>query len=536
VFSSGSRVTTDFRSQHHGIPELYRDRPEPGVAIHTKDAEARGIGNGDLVRLSTPRGSVKLRARVTDDITPGTADADMGGGGPVGPKAWQDCNINELTDLDRYDPLSGFPVYKSLLCQVQKSDAAVKRVEMDSGERRVASFVDKQKERNVPAHRIYLDHNATTRPDPEVIALMDRLLAKGYGNPSSIYLEGREARSAIENARRSVAQLINATARRIAFTAGGSEANNTALKGAAFLRPGNKNHIITSKIEHPSVLAACAWLERQGLSVTYLDVDESGRVNPEDLSRGLTDRTFLVSIMTANNETGSIQPIAELAGMARARGALFHTDAVQAAGRIPVDVERLGVDFLSISGHKIQGPKGCGALYLRKDRRIEPLIHGGGQEGGFRSGTENVPAIAGMGKAAELALKNLKLADRTRSLRDRLAEGIKKAVPGARVNGAGADRLPNTLNLTLPGIRGESLVLALDQKGISLSSGSACRSGSPKPSHVLRAIGLSEEEAHCSIRLSLGPGTADLDISETIAAISSVITASRSSVRFVPCR
>lgn len=538
VFSSGSRVTTDFRSQHHGIPELCKDRPEPAVSIHTGDAETRGIGNGELVRLSTPRGSVRLRARVTDDIVQGTVDADMGGGGPVGPQAWQDCNINELTDLDRYDPISGFPAYKSLLCDVRRADAAAERIEMNSGEKSagIVSSGGTEGEKNVSPNRIYLDHNATTRPDPEVIEIMQRLLSQSYGNPSSIHHEGREARSAIENARRGVAQLINATARRITFTAGGSESNNAVLKGAAFLRPKNKNHIITSKIEHPSVLAACAWLERQGLSVTCLDVDECGRVSPEDFSRALTDRTFLASIMTANNETGTIQPIGELARIARARGVLFHTDAVQAAGRIPVDVERLGIDFLTISGHKIHGPKGCGSIYVRKDRLIEPLIHGGGQEGGFRSGTENVPAVAGMGKAAELALQNLKLTDRVRSLRDALEAGIKKTVPGARVNGEGADRLPNTVSITLPGIRGESLVLALDQMGISLSSGSACRSGSPKPSHVLRAIGLSDEEAHCSIRLSLGPGNTDHDIRNTVDAIRSVITASRNSIRFVPCR
>jgi cysteine desulfurase NifS len=537
VFNSGSRVTTDFRSQHHGVPELFADRPEPTVTINTKDAEVRNIQDGDLVHVTTLRGQVSMRALVTDDIMQGTIDANMGGGGPVGPKAWQECNINELTDINRYDPISGFPVYKALLCDVQKVSASTSIVKMDSGENApyAVPAVFSSNNGSEPA-RIYLDHNATTPLSREVLETMTRFLEHGFGNPSSIYREGRETHQAMDQARRSMAQLFNCTAKRVLFTGGGSEANNMVLKGTAFAQSGNRNHIITSKIEHPSVLSACAWLEKNGCTVTYLNVDGAGRVDPDELGRSITDRTCLVSIMMANNETGTIQPIAELARIAHERGVLFHTDAVQAAGKIPVDVEALGVDFLTMSGHKIYGPKGIGVLYLRKGTVLEPLIHGGKQEGGLRAGTENAPAIAGLGIAAELAMKNLPQMAQIRAMRDRLERGIKEIVPGARVNGEGADRIPNTLNMTLPDMRGESLVLALDRKGLSLSSGSACKSGSPKPSHVLLAIGLSEQEAHCSIRLSLGIENTFEEMERAVAVLGEVIGTSRSAVRFVPCR
>jgi cysteine sulfinate desulfinase/cysteine desulfurase-like protein len=294
--------------------------------------------------------------------------------------------------------------------------------------------------------------------------------------------------------------------------------------------------VITSTIEHPSVLKVCQWLEKQGFPVTYLPVDEYGRVRPEDLEEALSPHTCLVTIMLANNETGSVQPIRELAVLAHEQGALFHTDGVQAVGKIPVDVEALGVDFFSLSGHKFQGPKGIGALYVRKGLELEPLVHGGGQEGGRRAGTENTPGVVGVGVAAELAEKRLGDMAQVKVWRDELWGGIKKLFPEARLNGHPVERLPNTLNLSLPGIRGESLVLALDQQGISFSSGSACRSGSPKPSYALLAMGLTEEQAHCAIRLSLGVGTTKEHIVRTLAAMEKVVHDSLSSVRFVPCR
>jgi cysteine desulfurase NifS len=535
VFNSGSRVTTDFRSQFHGIPGLVRERPEPTVTINTGDAAARQIHHGDRVMLRSPRGSVRMRALVTDDIVPGAIDAGMGGGGPIGPDAWRECNINDLTDL-RYDPISGFPIYKSLLCEVARAGDTGVAVVMDSGESGVMSLPatgDRFKDED----RIYLDHNATTRPDPEVRALMVDLLDDRYGNPSAIHREGREARQAVEEARKKVARLLGCTARRIVFTGGGSEANNQVLKGLAFAHTNGKKGLITSSIEHPSILKTCGWLENHGFKVTCLPVDSYGLVGPEALEKAIAENTFLVSIMAANNETGSLQPIAELAAIARRRGVLFHTDAVQAVGKIPLDVETLGVDFLTLSGHKFYGPKGVGALYVRKGLELEPLVHGGEQEGGLRAGTENTVGIAGVGKAAELAEERLPdMGRRVRLLRDRLWEGIKRLLPEARLNGHPEYRLPNTLNVSLPGIRGEAMVLALDRKGVFLSSGSACRAGSPKPSHALVNMGLSEEEAHCALRISLGVGNTETQIDQTLERMAEVIRESMTTVRFVPCR
>jgi cysteine desulfurase NifS len=517
------------------VPALFKERPEPTVTINPADAEARGIGDGDLVLLKTLRGQVNMRAFVTDDIMPGTIDASMGGGGPVGPKAWQECNINELTDLQRYDPISGFPVYKALLCEVMRVTGSVGTVKMDSGEdslKAAAHHADAREKQP----RIYLDHNATTPIAPEVDEAMARVLKEHFGNPSGIYREGREAHGIIEGARRSVAQLLNCTAKRIIFTSGGSESNNLVLKGVAFANRGGKDHIITTAIEHPSVLAACEWLEDLGFRITRLPVDRTGMVDPQDLLNSITPKTCLASIMMANNEIGTIQPIAELAAIAKERGVLFHTDAVQAAGRIPLDVEALDIDFLSLSAHKLYGPKGAGILYMGKDAHILPLIHGGKQERGLRAGTENVAAAAGFGKAAELAIKNLPSMQRVAKMRDSLQTKISENIADARLNGDPGRRLPNTLNMTLPGFRGESLVLALDQKGLSLSSGSACRSGSPKPSHVLLAIGLSEEEAHCTVRLSLGPENTFEEIDRAADLFEEVVKGARNSVRFVPCR
>ena len=535
VFNSGARVTTDFRSQFHGIPGLIKERPEPTVMLHTEDAQARSIHHGDLVLVKSPRGQVRMRALVTDDIIRGAIEANMGGGGPLGPKAWQDCNINDLTDL-RYDLISGFPIYKALLCEVERAPDSQDTLALDTGEAAPVSLAAVAAPLPV-RERIYLDHNATTPVHPEVQRAMVGFLESHCGNPSAIYREGREAKSAMEDARRKVANLLGTTARRLIFTGGGSEANNLVLKSVAWAQRVTRSHLITSSIEHPSVLKVCQWLEQQGFSVTHLPVDEYGRVRPADLEGALRPDTCLVSIMLANNETGSIQPIAELAALAHARGALFHTDGVQAVGKIPVDVESLGVDFFSLSGHKFHGPKGIGALYVRRGLDLEPLIHGGGQEGGRRAGTENTPGIVGTGRAAELAEKRLDLmAAQVKGLRDDLWEGIVRIFPEARLNGHPVERLPNTLNVSLPGIRGESLVLALDQQGIALSSGSACRSGSPHPSHALLAMGLTEDQAHGAIRLSLGADSTREHITRTLTAMEAVLHDSLSSVRFVPCR
>jgi len=536
IFNSGSRVTTDFRSQHHGIPGLYRERPEPTVTINTFDANERGITNGDFVSVKTARGQVTMRALVTDDIMKGAVDANMGGGGPVGPDAWQKCNINELTDLQSYDPISGFPVYKALLCDVVKVVKGEGISYIDSGEYGIAQSMVKSEEPVKYNARIYLDHNATTPLSPEVKGIMLQHMEDDYGNPSSIYQEGKKARFAVESARRSVAQMLNCTARRIVFTGSGSEANNLILKGAAFAAGEHKNHVITTTIEHPSVLMSCEWLEKAGFNITYLKVDKTGIVNPDDLSSAINEKTCLISIMTANNETGSIQPVSKLAHIARQKGVLFHTDATQAVGKIPLDIDELGIDILTMSGHKFYGPKGVGALYIRKGVEIDSLIHGGKQEGELRAGTENVIGIVGLGKAAELAVQRLPGLDRVRSLRDRLEKGMRKLFPDAFLNGHEEERLPNTLNMCLPGLRGESLVMAMDRKSVSLSSGSACRSGSPKPSHALLAMRLSEEEAHCSIRLSLGLKNTIEEIDRTVSLFEEVVRDTNSTVRFVPCR
>jgi cysteine desulfurase NifS len=539
VFNSGARPQTDFRSQHHGIKGLAKDNPEPTVELSIEDARERGIRSGDLVEVRTPRGAVPFRARVSQDIAKGAVECNMGGGTPVGPKAWRRWNVNELTDIDNYDEISGFPVYKALLCDV---------VKIEPGNEQVRRRIDKQVEACGPQllfpqtsekksrRRIYLDNNATTRVADAVREAMLPYLDAVHGNPSSIHGLGREAREAVESARRQVARLINARPRRVIFTGSGSEADNLALKGVAFAHRDKGRHIITTRIEHPAILKSCKFLDRLGYRITYLEVDEHGWLPPERLQQALTDDTILVSVMLANNEVGTILPIRELCAIAHERDVLFHTDAVQAAGKIKVDVEELGVDLLTISGHKFHAPKGIGALYVKKGIKLESLIHGGNQEGGLRAGTESVPAIVGLGKAAELAQKSLRDSQNMVRLRDRLEAGIRKLIPEARLNGHPEKRLPNTLNLTLPGLRGESLVVALDQHGISLSSGSACKSGSPEPTHVLIAMGKSEEDAHCAVRLSLSHHTTEQDIDETVAALEAVLEEMETTVRFLPCK
>jgi cysteine desulfurase NifS len=536
VFNSGARVTTDFRSQHHGIRGLYNERPEPAVTINRADADKRGIANGDLVKIKTLRGEIHMRTFVTDNILQGTVDANMGGGGPVGPEAWQKCNINTLTDLQRYDPISGFPVYKALLCDVVKVHMGDGTAEVNSGEYSIAERTAINGDPAFRKDRVYLDYNATAPLDPDVRACMTEFMENDFGNPSSIYKEGKRAKFAVESARRSVARMINCTARRIVFTGGGSEANNLALKGTAFTGLDKKNHIITSAIEHPSVLAACKWLGKNRFNITLLGVNKSGTVSPEELASEINKKTFLVSIMLANNETGAIQPVSDIARICRQHGVLLHTDATQAVGKIPVDVEELGVDMLTLSAHKLNGPKGVGALYVRKGVHLAPLIHGGKQEGSLRAGTENIAGIAGLGRASELAMQRLPEMKAVLELRNKLEKGIRDLIPEARLNGDSGGRLPNTVNMCLPGIRGESLVMAMDQKGISLSSGSACRSGSPVPSHALLAMGLSEEDAHCSVRLSLGRHNKLEEIEYTISMLRETIKSANSSVSFVPCR
>ena len=538
VFNSGARPQVDFRSQHHGIPGLLRDNPEPIVEMNADDAKERGIKSGDLVVVSTLRGSVPFRARVTDDIVRGAIECNMGGGTPVGPKAWQEWNVNHLTDINNYDEVSGFPVYKALLCDVVKIEAGTAESRRTVGKQVTAYDSDlaiPQSRTWKPQKRIYLDNNATTQVDDAVREAMIPFLKEAHGNPSSIHGVGRDAHDAVENARRQVARLINAQPRRIIFTAGGSEADNLAVKGVAFIPRDKGKHIVTTSIEHPAILATCQFLEKLGYQVTRLEVDENGWLAPHKLKGAIRDDTILVSIMMANNEVGTILPIKELCAIAHERGVLFHTDAVQALGKIKVDVAELGVDLLSLSGHKFHGPKGIGALYVRKGVVLEPLIHGGSQESGLRAGTENVPAIAGLGKAAELALHILRDAERIEGLRDKLEHEIRKLVPDARLNCHPEMRLPNTLNLTLPGLRGESLVVALDQHGISLSSGSACKSGSPEPTHVLIAMGRTEEEAHCALRFSLSHSTTEQDIAETVSALAQVLQ-ERSRIRLIPCR
>jgi len=531
VFNSGARSNVDLHALHQSVPALSREKPVPTVMINKLDARERGIEDGDFVRIKTKRGQVGMYAFVTGDIVRGAVEAAGMGGGALGSKEWRDACINELTDLRRYDPISGFPVYKALLCDVVKVSNGNK-----AGIRGIGEYAfDDTVEVRPADHRVYLDNNATSPVAQAVKETMFEFM-ECYGNPSSIYAAGKEARAAVETARRSVSALINCTARRIIFTGGGSEANNLAIKGAAFAGGGLKNHIITSAIEHPSVLNACRWLEKHGFTVTYLPVNAEGMVDPDDLRHSIGDTTCLVSVMLANNETGSIQPVAEMAKIAGERGVLFHTDGVQAAGRIPIDVEGLGVDLLTMSGHKFNGPKGVGALYVRKGVVLDALVSGGHQEMGLRAGTENVPGIAGFGKAAELAVDHLPLMAGLKELRDRLESGIRGLMPGVELNGHREKRLPNTLNLVLPGIRGESLVIALDQKGVAVSSGSACRAGQPEPSHALLAMGLSEEEAHCSARFSLGIGNTKDEVDHTVSLIGRIVNESEDIIRFVSCR
>lgn len=353
--------------------------------------------------------------------------------------------------------------------------------------------------------RAYFDHNATTPLAGPVLDGMMEALRDGFGNASSIHQEGQRARHLVEQARRELAALVNADPKEIVFTSGGTEADNTAIFGAITADPRPAKHFVTTTIEHPAVLHAADRLEQQGIAVTRIPVGASGAVDPREVTRALRAETVLVSVMHANNETGVIQPIAEIARICHEQGVLFHTDAVQSAGKIPVDVRMLDVDFLSLSGHKLSGPKGVGLLYLRKGVPCAPLLHGGRHERGRRPGTENVPAIHGLGIAASLARRSLESqAESIAALRNEMERAILAAIPDVFVNCATSPRLPNTSSLCFQGIEGEPLVIALDLKGFAVSSGAACSSGSVEPSHVLTAIGLSRQQARSCLRISLG--------------------------------
>lgn len=352
---------------------------------------------------------------------------------------------------------------------------------------------------------IYLDHSATTPVHPEVLAAMMSFFANHFGNPSSIHREGRFAREAVEGARIRVAGLIGASQAEIVFTGGGTEADNLAILGAALAEKGGRNHIIASAIEHHAVESACRHLEGCGFAVTFLPVDGGGRVNPDDLRKAVTEKTLLVSIMHANNEIGTIQPLKEIGAITRERGILLHTDAVQSVGKIPVSVDDLGVDLLSLAGHKIYGPKGVGALYVRMGTPLVPITFGGRQEGSLRNGTENVPGVVGLGKACEIAARELAAqAIHLQGLRNLLEEKIREGIPDVRVNGHPMERLPHLLSISFAGISGEALVRELDLRGIAVSAGSACTAGSTRISHVLAALGMEEALAVGTLRFSVG--------------------------------
>ena len=372
--------------------------------------------------------------------------------------------------------------------------------------------------------RIYLDNAATTKTSKEVVDAMLPYFTEDYGNPSSIYEIGQRSKEAITKAREQIAQVIGAKTEEIYFTAGGSESDNWALKEAFEAYSGKGNHIITTKIEHHAILHTCEYLEKQGARITYLDVDENGLVDLEELQKAICPETILISVMFANNEIGTIEPVKEIGMIAKEHGVLFHTDAVQAFGQVPIDVNEMNIDMLSSSAHKINGPKGIGFLYIRKGVKIRSFVHGGAQERKRRAGTENVPGIVGYGVAAKRAAESME--ERTkkeRELRDYLIERVLKEVPYVKLNGDPVKRLPNNMNFSFRFIEGESLLIMLDMKGIAGSSGSACTSGSLDPSHVLLAIGLPHEIAHGSLRLTLGEDITMEDLDYTLEQIKEIV-------------
>ncbi len=373
---------------------------------------------------------------------------------------------------------------------------------------------------------IYLDHAATTPLHPDVLEAMLPFLTEHYGNPSSLHASGRRARQGLDEARESVARIVGARPREIVFTGGGSESDNLAVKGVAWAASARGRHIIISSVEHKAVLNSCAILERSGFEVTYLLVDRFGRVDPDAVAAAITDRTTLVSVMYANNEVGTIQPIAEIGAICRERGVLFHTDAVQAAGFLPLDVDGLGVDLLSLGAHKLYGPKGVGALFVRQGTALLPQLQGGSHERQRRAGTENVAGIVGFARALDLAQADAAGRDaenaRLAALRDRLLAGC-SALPGVEVTGHPVERLPNNASLLVDGVEGGDLVAALDLDGIAASTGSACTSGATDPSHVLLAMGFDAQRAHGSLRLTAGRSTTTAEVDRTVEVITSVV-------------
>ncbi|MCI5588102.1 MAG: cysteine desulfurase NifS [Lachnospiraceae bacterium] len=376
---------------------------------------------------------------------------------------------------------------------------------------------------------IYMDNAATTQTYPEVVEAMTPYFTEYYGNPSSIYSFAGESKKAVEDARKTIADFIGAKPEEIYFTGGGSESDNWALKATSEAYASKGKHIITSSIEHHAILHTCEYLERKGYEITYLDVDEYGTVNPEDVEKAIRPDTILISVMTANNEIGTIEPIKEIGEIAKKHGVLFHTDAVQALGHIPINVDDMNIDMLSASGHKINGPKGIGIMYIRKGVKIGSFIHGGAQERKRRAGTHNVPGIVGIGKAVELAAKNMESRmEKETKLRNHLIERVLAEIPYSRLNGHRENRLPNNANFCFRFIEGESMLILLDQNGVCGSSGSACTSGSLDPSHVLLAIGLPHEIAHGSLRLTISEKNTMEEVDYTVDKLKEIIERLRS--------
>ncbi len=370
---------------------------------------------------------------------------------------------------------------------------------------------------------IYLDHNATTPVDPRVFDAMKPYLTESYSNPSSVYRAGQDVRKAVEDAREMLARLLNAEPREIIFTSGGTESDNTSVKGLALNR--GSGHIVTSTIEHPAVLKVVEWLEKQGFAATYVPVGSDGVIDPDGVKNAIRRDTIIISVMHANNEVGTIQPIEEIASIAHEKGIVFHTDAVQTVGKLPIDVKKMGIDLLSLSAHKLYGPKGTGILYVRKGTRFDPCVHGGHQEWGKRGGTENVAGIVGLGKAAEIAQAQMAgESERVGDLRDRLETGLAERISDILFNGHREKRLFNTASVCIKYVEGEAMLLNLDMRhGIAASSGSACTSGSLEPSHVLLAMGIPAEIAHGSLRFSLGRGTTRDEIDKVIEVLPPIV-------------
>jgi len=373
--------------------------------------------------------------------------------------------------------------------------------------------------------RVYMDHTAGTPVDPRALEAMMPYFSQRYGNPSSLHSWGNEARKAMEDARAKIVSLVGAKrGEEIFFTSGGTESNNLAIKGVAYRNKDRGNHVVTTTIEHMSVMNACKSLMKEGFNVTYVPVDKYGVVDVQSLEKAITDKTILASVMYANGEIGTIQPIKEIGEIVHRKGALLHVDAVAAAGQVPINVENENIDLMSISSNDMYGPRGVGALYVKTGTRIQPIIQGGGQERGLRSGTENIPAIVGMGKAAEIASAEMKTeGERLSRLRDRLIKGLLESIPSSFLNGHPTQRLPNNVNVRFSYIEGESLILSLDMLGVACSSGSACTSKTLEPSHVLIAIGLKHEEAHGSLLFTLGKQNTEEDVDYVVNALPDIV-------------